>query len=176
MQNRLIAIERSQTHKAYPKHNDKWQKKPHFQEQRPPNTLEFANYVDNQAIPYCKPCGTFHEESTCHFFLQICRGEPYTSENEQINVCSDEEPLSREEWFESMEQSRVDYVSDPVDKVTEVYGKNPTRGQVLEMARHKGFAYQRRGKKSQENIQASTPKVPSPPKIMFLQENIIMLI
>ena len=34
--------------------------------------------------------------------------------------------MSREEWFESMEQSRVDYVSDPVDKVTEVYGKKPT--------------------------------------------------
>ena len=34
--------------------------------------------------------------------------------------------MSREEWFESMEQSRVDYVSDPIDKVTEVYGKNPT--------------------------------------------------
>ena len=33
MQNRLIAMERSQTHKVHPKHNDKWQKKPHFQEQ-----------------------------------------------------------------------------------------------------------------------------------------------
>ena len=44
------------------------------------------------------------------------------------------------------------------------YGKNPTRGQVLEMARHKGFSYQRKGKQSQEKIQASTPKVPSPPK------------
>ena len=46
-----------------------------------------------------------------------------------------------------MDQSRVDYVSDPVDKVTEFYGKKPTRGQVLEMERHKGFTYQRRGKK-----------------------------
>ena len=72
--------------------------------------------------------------------------------------------MSREEWFESIEQSRVDYVSDPVDKVTEVYGKKPARGQVLEMERHKGFTYQRRGKQSQEKIQASTPKVPSPPK------------
>ena len=67
MQNRLIAMERSQRHKSHPKHNDKWKKKPHFQEQRPPNTLESANYVDNQAIPYCRPCGTFHEASTCHF-------------------------------------------------------------------------------------------------------------
>ena len=32
------------------------------------------------------------------------------------------------------------------------------------MARHKGFTYQRRGKQSQEKIQASTPKVLSPPK------------
>ena len=55
-------------------------------------------------------------------------------------------------------------MSDHVDKVTEVYGEKPTRGQALEMERHKGFTYQRRGKQSQEKIQASTPKVPSPPK------------
>ena len=61
-----------------------------------------------------------------------------------------EYPVSREEWIEMMEQSsRVNYVNDQVDKVTKVYGKNPTQGKILEMDRHKGITYQRRGKQNQ---------------------------
>ena len=67
-----------------------------------------------------------------------------------------------------MEQSsRVNFVIDQVDKVTKVYGKNPTQGKILEMARHKGITYQRRGKKNQEKTQASILKVCSP-----LKENV----
>jgi hypothetical protein len=71
MQNRLIAMERAQFNKSHHKPNDKWQKIPPPQEQRPPNPFESTNLVDHQVIPYCKTCGEFHEESTCQVFLQI---------------------------------------------------------------------------------------------------------
>ena len=118
-----------------------------------------------QGIPYCRPCGEFHDELNCQVFLQICKEEPYDSENEQINMCGQEYPVSREEWIEMMEQSsRVNYVNDQVDKVTKVYGQKPTQGKILEMTRHKGITYQRRGKQNQEKTQESIPKVPSPLK------------
>ena len=83
-------------------------------------------------------------------------------------MCGQEYSVSREEWIEMMEQSsRVNYVNDQVDKVTKVYGQKPTQGQILEMARHKGITYQRRGKQSQEKTQVSIPKVSSP-----LKENV----
>ena len=79
MQNTLITMERLQANKFHPKHNEKWQKKPSSHEQRPPNTLESSNYVYHQGIPYCIPCGEFHDESNCQVFLQICKDEPYDS-------------------------------------------------------------------------------------------------
>jgi hypothetical protein len=72
MQNRLIAMERAQSSRPHHKPNDKWPKRPPPQEQRPPNPFESTNLVDHQVIPYCRPCGQFHEESTCQVFLQIC--------------------------------------------------------------------------------------------------------
>ena len=168
MQNRLITMERSQANKFHPKHNEKWQKKPSSHEQRPPNTLESANYVDHQGIPYCRPCGEIHDELNCQVFFQICKEEPSDLENEQINMCCQEYPVSREEWIEMMEQSsRVNYVNDQVDKVTKVYGQKLTQEQILEMARHNGITYQRRGKQNQEKTQSSIPKVSSP-----LKENV----
>jgi hypothetical protein len=68
MQNRLIAMERAQSSRPHHKPNDKWPKRPPPQDQRPPNPFESTNLVDHQAIPYCRPCGQFHEESTCPSF------------------------------------------------------------------------------------------------------------
>jgi hypothetical protein len=72
MQNRLIAMERGQASRPQHRPNDKWPKRPPPQDQRPPNPFESTNLVDHQAIPYCRPCGQFHEESTCQVFLHIC--------------------------------------------------------------------------------------------------------
>jgi hypothetical protein len=107
MQNRLIAMERAQSSRPHHKPNDKWPKIPPPQEKRPPNPFESTNLVDHQVIPYCRPCGQFHEESTCQFFLQICNeGEPSRSENEQVNMFGHEYNVGMNEWMELMEHSR----------------------------------------------------------------------
>jgi uncharacterized phage infection (PIP) family protein YhgE len=79
MQNRLIAMERSQVNRPPHRPNDKWPRKPPHNdqrppqhEQRPPNPFESTNLVEHQSIPYCRPCGEFHEESTCSVFLEDC--------------------------------------------------------------------------------------------------------
>ena len=53
-----------------------------------PSPLESTNMVDHQAIPYCRPCGDFHEENTCQAFLQILSEKmAKKTENEQVNMC-----------------------------------------------------------------------------------------
>jgi hypothetical protein len=118
--NRLIAMERAQDNRPHHKPNDKWQKIPPSQEQRPPNTFKSTNLVDHQVIPYCRPCGEFHEESTCQIFLQICNeGESSRSENEQVNMCVQGYNVGMNEWMELMEHSRdVNCMNEVVDKVT----------------------------------------------------------
>jgi hypothetical protein len=81
MQNRLITMERGQASRPQHRPNDKLPKIPP-QDQRPPNPFESTNLVENQAIPYCRPCGQFHEESTCEVFLHIYdEMGPYREEN-----------------------------------------------------------------------------------------------
>jgi hypothetical protein len=91
MQNRLIAMERNQANRPPHRPNDKWPRRPPHNdqrppqiEQRPPNPFESTNLVEHQSIPYCRPCGEFHEESTCPVFLEDCYGD---YGNEQINMC-----------------------------------------------------------------------------------------
>jgi hypothetical protein len=81
MQNRLIAMERSQNNRFQPRqNNDKWQRKGPPQDQRPPNQLESNNVVHEEAPSFCKGCEDFHEESTCPIFCQINeQGLPQTS-------------------------------------------------------------------------------------------------
>jgi hypothetical protein len=45
---------------------------------------------------------------------------------------------------ERCEQSKE--VVEEYDNVTKLYGHKPTNEQILEMARHKGIVYQRKGK------------------------------
>jgi hypothetical protein len=71
LQNRLITMERSQNNRPHHKPNDKWPKRPPPHDQRPPNPFESTNLVEHQAIPYCRPCGEFHEETTVQFFLRV---------------------------------------------------------------------------------------------------------
>jgi hypothetical protein len=65
LQNRLITMERSQSNRQQHKPNDKWPRRPPQNDQRPPNPFESTNLVDQRSIPYCRPSGEFHEESTC---------------------------------------------------------------------------------------------------------------
>jgi hypothetical protein len=155
-------MERAQSSRPHHKPNDKWPKRPPPQEKRPPNPFESTNLVDHQVIPYCRPCGQFHEESTCQIFLQICNeGEPSRSENEQVNMFGHEYNVGMNEWMELMEHSRdVNCMNDVVDKVTENFGPKPTPKQVSEMARYRGFTYQRDGTKNQDRPTTHPP----PPK------------
>jgi hypothetical protein len=101
MQNRLIAMERGQASRPQHRPNDKWPKKIPSQYQRPPNPLESTNLVDHQAIPYCRPCGQFHEESTCQVFLYLCdEMGPYRAENEQINMFGHEYNVVMYDWMD----------------------------------------------------------------------------
>jgi hypothetical protein len=84
MQNRLIAMERGQASRPPHRPNDKWPRRPPQNDQRPPNPFESTNLVEHQAIPYCRPCGEFHEEATCPVFLEDCYSD---YGNEQINMC-----------------------------------------------------------------------------------------
>jgi hypothetical protein len=65
LQNRLITMERSNSNRQQHKPNDKWPRRPPQNDQRPPNPFESTNLVEHRSIPYCRPCGEFHEESTC---------------------------------------------------------------------------------------------------------------
>jgi hypothetical protein len=106
MQNRLIAMERGQASRPHHRPNDKWPKKPPPQDQRPPNPFESTNLVDHQAIPYCRPCGQFLEESTCQVFLHLCdEMGPYRAENEQVNMFGHEYNVGMYDWMDLMEHS-----------------------------------------------------------------------
>jgi hypothetical protein len=83
IQNRLIAIERGQASRPSHRPNDKLPKKSPSQDQRPPNPFESTNWVDHQAIHYCRPCEQFHDESTCRVFLHLYdETRHYDSSNE----------------------------------------------------------------------------------------------
>jgi hypothetical protein len=91
IQNRLIAMERNQGNRPPPRQNDRWPRRPPHNEQkppqieqRPPNPFESTNLVEHQSVPYCRPCGEFHEESTCPVFIEECYSE---YGNEQVNMC-----------------------------------------------------------------------------------------
>jgi ribonuclease HI len=48
------------------------------------------------------------------------------------------------------------------DNVTKLYGHKPTNEQILEMARHKGIVYQRKGRETTSKSQTNFPKVTTP--------------
>ena len=172
MQNRLIAMKTAQTNRLHHKPNNGWQKRTPPQEQRPPNHLETNNLVDHQVIPYCRPCGEFHEESTCPTFIQICEGEAPRTKNEQINMFSQKYNVSMNDWMELMDHSKdVNCMVNNVDKVIEIYGPKPTPRQISEMAKYKGIAYQRRGFQNQDRPQTNISKVHFPPKENILPSN-----
>jgi ribonuclease HI len=168
MQNRLIAMERNQANRPPHRPNDKWPRRPpqHDQrppqpDQRPPNPFESTNLVEHQVIPYCRPCGEFHEESTCPVFLEDCYGD---YGNEQINMCGRKYYGGMYDWMNSYDYgSYGNFMSGNVDRATEKYGPKPTPQQIAEMAKYKGYTYQRSGNK--DKGQTSTPKVsPTSPK------------
>jgi hypothetical protein len=133
------------------------------QDQRPPNPFESTNWVDHQAIHYCRPCEQFHDESTCQVFLHLSdEMGPYGSENEQVNMFGHEYNVGMYDWMGLDEHnegaSNMNCMSDVVvDKATEKFGPKPTPQQVAEMAKFRGITYQRNGNKSQN--QANIPKV-----------------
>jgi ribonuclease HI len=168
IQNRLIAMERNQGNRPPQRQNDRWPRRPPHNdqrppqiEQRPPNPFESTNLVEHQSIPYCRPCGEFHEESTCPVFLEDCYSE---YGNEQINMCGRNYYGGMYDWMKNYDHgSYGNFMSGNVDKATEKYGPKPTPQQIAEMAKYKGYTYQRSGNK--DKGQTSAPKVsPTFPK------------
>jgi hypothetical protein len=111
LQNRLIAMERSQNQKNrfQPRPgNERWQKKTTQQEQRPPNQLESNNVLNEDIPPFCRACEDFHEESTCPVFCQINEhGLPPTNNfvghsrsSNHINNSGETHPLSMDHWLQ----------------------------------------------------------------------------
>jgi len=156
MQNRLIAMERNQNqsqnlnhhqNQRYPPNNKKWQKRGPPQDQRPPNQLETANMVHDEIPPYCRACEDFHEETSCQVFCQINeQGLPETSNyvrhyrnQDSINVIGTIYPVSQDSWKQAKDHSQK------TDNITKMYGENPSHEQILELARHKGMTYQKKG-------------------------------
>jgi hypothetical protein len=120
--------------------------------------------VDRQVIPYCRPCGEFHEESTCPVFLEICGEEGFSrSENEQVNMCGQKYNVGINEWMELAEHGEDMNCMNVVDRATKKFGPNPTPKRVSNLARYRGLTYQRNGTKNQDQPQANVPKVPPPP-------------
>jgi hypothetical protein len=103
----LIAIERDQYCRPPHRPNDKWPKKFPPQDQRLPNAFESTNWVDNQAIHYCRPCEKFQDESTCQVFLQLNdEAGPYGSLNEQVNMFGHEFNAGMYDWMDFDEPYR----------------------------------------------------------------------
>ena len=64
--------------------------------------------VDHQAIPYCIPCGYFHEESTCQVFLQILSEKmAEKTENEQVNMCGKKYNIDMYDWMDLVESCNI---------------------------------------------------------------------
>lgn len=87
MQNQLIQMERSRTQNVSPWNNNNnrgsnnlWPRKNPPNDWRPSTPLESANMVD-EPIPFCRPCESFHEESTCAFARRILE----EGANQQVN-------------------------------------------------------------------------------------------
>jgi hypothetical protein len=114
-------------------------------------------------MPYCRPCGEFHEESTCLVFLEECNNEYEDQGNEQVNMCNARYYGDHYDCLDVDYGSHENFKSGNVDKATEKYGPKPAPHQVAEMARFRGIIYHRKENKSQEKGQTSSPNV-SPPK------------
>jgi hypothetical protein len=167
LQNRLITMEREKANRSHHKPNDKWPKRPPPHDQRPPNPFESTNLVDHQGIPYCRPCGEFHEEMTCLVFLEGCDEEDYSnSGNEQVNMCGRKYNVGMYDWMEFAKQgSSASCMNNVVEKEIEKFVPKPTPQQVSEMAKYRAITYQRNGNKYQDRNQTNIPKVaPTPPK------------
>ena len=146
IQNRSVMMERNHVSHAprnfQPKPNQMYQKK--TQEPRIPNQLDSVNLVED-AIPFCKPCSQFHQESTCYIANQVMEhGLPEinsldkpSSEPEFINMVGRTYPLTNQHW-----QHTIDY-SQEKDFITQNYGEKPSQEKVKEMrdARFKGATY-----------------------------------
>ena len=95
-------MERSQNNRFQNKPNKDWQRKGSPQDQRPPNPLDSTNMVQEEAPPYCWACRDFHDEASCHVFIQINEqglqetnnfvGHPYR--HDSINVLGKTYPIS----------------------------------------------------------------------------------
>jgi ribonuclease HI len=96
-------------------------------------------------------------------FLQINNfvGQPRNSNH--INNFGETHPLSMDYWLQMQERSeQSNQVVEEYDNVTKLYGHKPTNEQILEMARHRGIVYQRKGKEGTNKSQPNFPKVTTP--------------
>lgn len=139
---------------------NQWPKRNPLNDQRPPTPLESANMVD-EPIPFCRPCESFYEESACAFARNIL-GE---GKNQQINNVNQD--ASQESRCADMISSSfaINNFSDEKDLVTQAYGEKPSQEQILEIAKSKGYTYQRKGKERSQNKRITSDKYKSSLKI-----------
>ena len=99
-----------------------------------------------EVIPYCRPCDSLHEESSCYVAWQILEqgisefgsSEEVSSKPEYINAVGHIYPVSKEGWKKEKEYSKE------VDNLTKNYGAMSTSKQIREMSKFKGITHQRK--------------------------------
>ena len=90
-----------------------------------------------------------------------------------INNFGEAHPLSMDYWLQMQEISeQTNQVVEEYDNVTKLYGHKPTNEQILEMARHKGIVYQRKGKEETNKSQPNFPKVTTPTQTPIANLNV----
>jgi hypothetical protein len=66
-------------------------------------------------------------------------------------------------WLQMQERcEQSNEVVEEYDNVTKLYGHKPANEQILEMAKHKGIVYQRKGREVASKSQTNFPKVTTP--------------
>ena len=79
-------------------------KKSPYKDNNLPNQLDITNVVQ-EVIPYCRPCDSLHEESSCYVACQILEqgirksgsSEEISSEPKYINAVGNMYPVSKED-------------------------------------------------------------------------------
>jgi hypothetical protein len=136
MQNKLIAMERSNSNRfQLRKNNETWQKKGPPQDQRLPNHLESTNMVNEEAPPFCRACEDFHEEFTCPVFCQVneqglLETSNYVGNSRRYDLINNVGKTNKvtDDQFKQNKEASI-----KVDNVTRLYGEKPMPEQILEM-------------------------------------------
>jgi hypothetical protein len=115
MQNRLIAMERSQANTFQPrKNNERWQRKGPPQDQRPPNQLETTNMVQQRLLLFVElvknftrnPLAPYFVRSMSKDFLETSNYVGYSGHPNFINNVDKTHSVTNDQWKQTKDLSK----------------------------------------------------------------------